>query len=85
MKPVGRIEVPVVDHKGTLWGALTEYGAVHEFIGSKVVAKGHMTFIGDHTVYKAKITNKVHWRIPPGVEADISEVAPGGTPRRRTR
>ena len=85
MKPVGRIKVPVVIHKGTRWGALTEYGAVHEFIGSKVVAKGQMTFIGDHRVYKVKITNKVHWRIPPRVTADISEVAPGGTPPRRTR
>lgn len=85
MKPVGHIKIPVVIHKGTRWGALTEYGAEHHFIGSKVVAKGQMTFIGDHKVYKARITDKVHWRIPPRVEADISEVAPGSTPRRRIR
>ena len=84
MRPVGHIPVPVVNFKEDLWGALSEFSASHEIVGTSVrIAKKRIPFLGGHRVDRVKITSMVHWKIPAGVEADISAVPPSGTPRRR--
>ena len=84
MKPVGHIPVPVVKFKGDLWGALSEYSASHEIVATSVkITKKRIPFLDGHRVDRVKLTSMVHWKIPTGVDPDISAVPPSGTPRRR--
>ncbi len=83
MKPVGHIHVPVVKFKGDLWGALSVLSVSHEIVGASAkIAKKRIPFLGGHRVARVRLTSMVHWKIPAGVEADISAVPPSGTPRR---
>lgn len=84
MKPVGQISVPVVNYKGDPWGDLSLFSAAHEMVATSVkIAKRRISFLDNHQVNRITLKSMVHWKIPSGVEADISAVAPNSVPRRR--
>lgn len=84
MKPVGHIRVPVVDYKGARWGHLSSFSDAHEVVATKAkLAKVRDSFIGNHRVHRVSLKSMVHWRIPVGVQVDISALEPGQAPRRR--
>jgi len=66
-----------------------ELGAVapqwtHEICGEDVRLKDHnYSFAGGHRVRLYKFKKNVHWKIPTGVQLDISGVAPAQPPRRQ--
>lgn len=78
------IRVPVRVIGGERWGALSFYGPRHDFIGEKVKElRLKYTFAGNHRVRLFSFTKNVHWRLPAGVDLDISGVQPASRPPRR--
>jgi hypothetical protein len=80
-----RVLVPVKVVRGENWGDLAALAHSHEICGEKVDARGNFSFAGQHRVQLYKFTKNVHWKLPIGVELDISEVPPASPPRRRGR
>ena len=78
-----RIPVPVKIVNGERWGDLAALATSHEICAEKVNPKGNISFAGQHRVRLYKFTKNVHWKIPTGVELDISEVLPASVPTRR--
>lgn len=76
----GRVSVPTVEFGGSLWGDLSVFGKDHDFCATRAKANRDMSFIGGHRVRSFTFKQMVHWKIPTGVELDISEV---DAPRRR--
>lgn len=75
------LPVPLVEYGGQVWGDLGAFGRKHEFIATTVKeGKKRVTFLNQHNVGTVSLEKMVHWKIPTGVELDISGVA--GAPRR---
>lgn len=68
----------------TRWGALAFLAEQHEICGETVRMKeeGHSLF-GQHRVRLYTFKKNVYWKIPAGVEVDISNVNPASGPPRR--
>ena len=81
----GNVPVPVILFGGEKWGALTDWAKSHEIVGTKVKKKKDMSLPNGHQVRRLIFTGQVHWKIPVGVEADVSGIAPGRPPRRFLR
>lgn len=82
----GNVPVRIVLIGGEKWGALTDFAKSHEIVGTKVnKKKKDMSLPNQHRVRRYIFTGQVHWKIPVGVEADVSGIAPGQLPRRRNR
>ena len=81
----GNVSVPIVLFGGEKWGVLTDLAKSHEIVGTTVNKKKDMSLPNGHQVRRYKFTGQVHWKVPVGVEADVSGVAPGQPPRRRQR
>ncbi len=82
----GRVSVPVKLVGSQKWGDLNSMGYTHQFCGEQVKCLDpKFTFAGGHRVRLYKFTKNVHWRIPDGIELDITEVVPANPPRRQTR
>ncbi len=79
----GNVPVPVILFGGEKWGALTALANSHEIVGTKVNKKRDMSLPNGHQVRRLIFTGQVHWKIPAGIDADISGIAPGQPPRRR--
>lgn len=82
---VQNVPVPVVFFGSEKWGVLTALAKSHEVVGTKVNKKKDMSLPNGHQVRRYKFTGQVHWKIPVGVEADVSSIAPGKPPRRKKR
>jgi hypothetical protein len=67
------------------WGDLGSLALSHEICGERVDQRKDMSFAGGHRVRLYKFTKNVHWKIPTGVELDISEVPPSAPPRRKQK
>jgi len=80
-----RVIVPVKNLRGENWGDLAALAYSHEICGEKVDERKDISFAGGHRVRLFKFTKNVHWKIPTGIELDISDVPPASTPPRRTQ
>lgn len=85
MTRVSSVRVPLKDFKSEKWGDLGALGHhTFEIIGEKVDKKNDkFSFLGGHRVRLYKFTKNVHFKIPAGIELDISAVTPGAHPPRR--
>jgi hypothetical protein len=78
--------LPVVDHNGYKWGALSYFGN-KQIISAETFRTDDdkYSFRGGHRVRLYELKNNIYWRIPAGVELDISMVMPAEPPRRIVR
>jgi hypothetical protein len=78
------ISIPVKKVNNENWGQLSFFGKKHIFCGEKIELKNNnYSFAGEHRVRLYNAEGNVHWRIPPGVDLDISRVTPANNPPRR--
>ena len=75
------LPVPLIEYGGQVWGDLTAFGRKHDFIATTVKPGKRTTFLNQHGVGTVSLDKMVHWKIPTGVDLDISEVG-GPAPRR---
>jgi len=81
-----RVSVSIKIVNGEKWGDLAVLAASHDICGEKVECIDQKySFAGQHRVRLYRFKKNVHWRIPVGVELDISQVNPATAPRRQTR
>ena len=80
-----QVMIPVKIVNGERWGDLASISRSHEICGEKVDQRKDLSFAGQHRVRLYKFTKNVHWRLPDGVEIDISDVRPAAPPRRGRR
>jgi hypothetical protein len=78
-----RLTVSLKSYQGERWADLNSFGLTHEFCGEVVKMKDEkFSFLGGHRVRLYSFKKNVHWRIPSGIEVDISDVpalaAPAG-------
>jgi hypothetical protein len=68
--------VPIIEHDGYRWGALAYFGKDQEFTGEdfKCVDQKY-SFKGGHRVRIIRIRKQVYWRLPSGINLDITDVA----------
>lgn len=79
-----RVSVPVRMVDGERWGDLNVLASTHEICGEVVKCKNEkFSFAGQHRVRLFQFKKNVHWKIPEGIDLDITNVLPGAAPRRR--
>jgi len=70
------ITIPVKIVNNERWGQLSYFGSRHQFCGEDIRLKNYnFSFVGEHRVRLYSAAGNVHWRIPQGVDLDISRVA----------
>jgi hypothetical protein len=71
------ISVPIVEHDGHRWAAISYYGPSHEITaeGQPKIIDQKYGFKDGHRVRLIKLKKQVYWKIPP-TALDISEVSP---------
>lgn len=80
---VDHVRLPIKDFGGAKWAELGALGT-HEICGEQChLADSKFSFIGGHRVRLFKFKKNVHWKLPTGVELDISGVTPADPARRR--
>jgi hypothetical protein len=78
------VRVPIKEWDGCKWGQLNLLAHAHEICGEVVKKKEeNYTFAGQHRVRLYTFKKNVHWKIPIGVNLDISQVAQAQPPRRQ--
>jgi hypothetical protein len=80
------IMVPVKKVNSQPWGQLSFFGNRHEFCGEEIRLRDQsFSFAGGHRVRLCVAKGNVHWRIPEGVQLDITQVELANPPRRLPR
>jgi hypothetical protein len=79
------ISVPIKIVQGAEWGELSSHGPSlsHQICGEIIHKGSDVSFQGGHRVRSYTFKKNVHWRIPGGVELDISAAEPAEPPKRR--
>ena len=73
--PTEFIRIPIKVVNNEKWGQLSLYGDRHAFCGETIrIKKETFSFAGGHRVHLCSAVGNVHWRIPQGVQLDISQV-----------
>jgi hypothetical protein len=83
---IGKITLPVKLVQNERWAELSVVAPTlsHEICGEKVIPKNEQrSFHGGHCLWVYSFKKCVHWRIPAGVDLDISQVAQAQPPRRQ--
>lgn len=83
---IGRISLPVKLVNNEKWAEISAHAPqwTHEICGEDVRPKDlAFSFAGGHRVRLYKFKKNVHWKIPTGVNLDISQVPPANPPRRQ--
>lgn len=84
---IEHVRVPVKVIGGEKWGALCYvFSGAHIIVGEgvdRIDAK--LSFAGNHRVRQYRFKKNVYWKIPTGVDVDISDVKPADPPRRARR
>jgi hypothetical protein len=79
-----RVPIKVVD--GHKWGCLAYISTeAYEIVGEEVKHLRDYSFAGGHRVRLYRFKKNVHFKIPAGVEVNISGVTPAEPPRRAMR
>lgn len=78
-----RIPVRIVGKQK--WAMLTACGGPnHIIVGEKFACKDQQySFADGHRVRLYSVKQNVHWKIPEGIDLDVSGVTPAGDPPRR--
>jgi hypothetical protein len=72
-----RICIPVKIVGSDRWGQLSAFGNQHIISGERCDVKDqNYSFSGGHRVRLYSIKQNVHWKIPAGIQLDVSQVAP---------
>jgi hypothetical protein len=80
------IQVPIRIINNIRWGQLSVFGERHEFCGEKFELRdSNFSFAGGHRVRIFSAKKNVHWKIPEGIQLDISQVQTSQPPRRMPR
>jgi hypothetical protein len=80
------IKVPIVKWDSASWAALNFFGKTHFICGEDYKVKAEKyTFLGQHRVRLYAVKGNVHWKIPQGINLDVSEVPKAIAPRRMPR
>jgi hypothetical protein len=70
------ITIPVKKVNNEHWGQLSSIARRHQFCCEVIQLKdANFSFAGEHRVRLYSAKGNVHWRIPQGVNLDISRVA----------
>ena len=77
------VPVPIVLFGTKKWGALKYLAKSHEIVGTTVNKKKDMSLPNRHQVRRYTFTGQVHWKIPVGVDVDVSDITPVQPPQRR--
>jgi hypothetical protein len=77
------IWVPIRIVNGERWGNLAALSFRHEICAEEYSIQQQYSFAGQHRVRLFKLKKNVHWRIPQGVDLNISEVSPASGLRRK--
>lgn len=79
-----RIRIPIRVVNGEKWADLNSLGKKHLFCGYKISKKDDkFSFAGGHRVRLYSADGNVHFKIPTGIELDISNVSRSRLPPRR--
>lgn len=80
-----RISVPIKIINSERWGELSALSLTHDICGEVVnLIDEKFTLAGGHRVRLYRFKKNVHWRVPQGIELDISAVAlPRSPPRKQ--
>lgn len=77
------LRVPITKWDKASWGALNYFGNTHVICAERLMrGDENYTFAGGHRVRLFTVRNNVHWKIPEGIQLDISSV-PSANPARR--
>lgn len=78
-----RVQIPIKIVNGQRWGDLSVFGLNHEICAERGEKKDDaFSFAGGHRVRLFRFRKNVHWKIPDGIDLDISGVVPEQPPRR---
>jgi hypothetical protein len=79
---IKKITVPIKVVDGEDWADLSAHGPsiMHQICGETVKQYGDKSFAGGHRVRLYGFKKSVAWKVPSGIDLDISSVAP---PRRQ--
>lgn len=82
-----RVRVPVRQVGKDKWGHLSAvYSGSHYICGEEAKKVNHnYSFVGQHRVRLYRFKKNVHWKLPSGVELEISSVPAANPPRRHIR
>jgi hypothetical protein len=82
---VATITIPIKIVQGERWGELSAHGpTLTHVVCGEITSQGmDFSFAGGHRVRTFKLKKNVHWKIPVGIELDISRVPPAEPPRRQ--
>lgn len=71
------IHLPIIEHDGYRWAAISYYGLSHEMTCEEPIKilNQKYSFKDGHRVRLIKLKKQVHWKIPP-TALDISDVPP---------
>jgi hypothetical protein len=73
----GRVTVPIRMINGVRWGNLAALSFSHDVCAESVsTVNEKYSFAGGHRVRLLRLKKNVHWRIPEGVDLNISDVPP---------
>jgi hypothetical protein len=80
----GRVTVPIRMINGVRWGNLAALSFSHGVCAESVsTVNEKYSFAGGHRLRLLRLKKNVHWRIPEGVDLNISDVPPADPPRRK--
>ena len=76
------VKLPITKYQNEKWVHLSKIAPAgsHWFVGEKFSMEENYSFHGQHRVRLIKLKNNVWWKIPVGVEVDISAVVPANPP-----
>jgi hypothetical protein len=79
-----RICLPLKVVNKEKWADMSVFGKDHLICAETFREKDqNYGFAGGHRVRLLSVKKNVHWKIPVGVQLDIAQVAPAGTPPAR--
>lgn len=79
-----RISFPVKTVQNEDWAHIGVYGERHEFCAEDFrLRDNNFSFADGHRVRVYSAKKNVHWKIPPGIPLDISQVPEAQSPPRR--
>jgi hypothetical protein len=79
------VSFPIVQVNNVSWAKLSVYAPsnTHIVCAENFKQQKDISFAGGHRVRVYGLKNNIHWRVPEGIDLDISNVGVPAAPRRR--